>query len=173
MSESHTIRPARHDEIPAVQRLARVIWHAHYPGIITVPQIDYMLARGYAADVLESLLGRTDAGLELAIVEGEPVAFAAWYGTDDPGEAKLEKLYVLQSHQRLGLGGRLIRHVAQLARTIGATTLVLNVNKGNVQAIRAYESHGFAIRAAVVVDIGGGFVMDDYVMAMPLATEVG
>ena len=48
------------------------------------------------------------------------------------------------------------------------STLILNVNKNNVQAIRAYEKNGFAIREAVVVDIGGGFVMDDYVMAKPL-----
>ena len=50
-------------------------------------------------------------------------------------------------------------------RAAGARTLMLNVNKHNTQAIRAYEKHGFAIRDAVVVDIGGGFVMDDYVMA--------
>jgi len=39
-----------------------------------------------------------------------------------------------------------------------------------VQAIRAYERYGLAIREAVVVDIGNGFVMDDYVMALNLAT---
>ena len=171
LDSSAAIRPARRDEVPAVQRLAHVIWHAHYPGIIPVQQIDYMLARGYALDVLENFLGRSDRGLELALVDGEPAAFAAWYVTDDPGEAKLDRLYVLPSRQQRGLGGRLIHHVADLARTAGATTLTLNVNKRNVQAIRAYERHGFAIRAAVVNDIGGGFLMDDYVMAKPLAIE--
>jgi len=34
--------------------------------------------------------------------------------------------------------------------------------------VRAYEKHGFAIRESVVVDIGGGFVMDDFVMARSL-----
>jgi ribosomal protein S18 acetylase RimI-like enzyme len=163
------IRPARHDEIAVVTGLAHAIWQAHYPGIITVEQIDYMLARGYAADVLAGFLGRADRGLELALVDGEPAGFAAWYVTDDPGEAKLDKLYVLQARQRLGLGGSLIRRIAELARAAGATTLILNVNKRNVQAIRAYEKHGFAIRAAVVDDIGGGYVMDDYVMAREIA----
>ena len=49
-----------------------------------------------------------------------------------------------------------------------ATTLILNVNKNNGQAIRAYEKRGFAIREAVVNDIGRGYVMDDYVMAKPI-----
>ena len=117
------IRPARHDEIAVVTRLAHATWHAHYPGIITVEQIDYMLARGYAAGALEGFLGRRDRGCELAVVDGEPAGFAAWYVTDDPGEAKLDKLYVLQARQRSGLGGRLLRHVAGLARAVGATTL--------------------------------------------------
>ena len=46
--------------------------------------------------------------------------------------------------------------------------LVLNVNKHNVSAQAAYQRRGFAIRGPVVLDIGGGFVMDDFVMARPL-----
>ncbi len=162
------LRPARRDEVPAVRRLARVIWHAHYPGIITIEQIDYMLERGYATDALEGFLGRPDRGLELALVDDEPAGFAAWYAIEGAGEVKLDKLYVLSSFQRTGIGRRLIARVAELARAAGATTLVLNVNKQNVQAIRAYRKHGFAIREAVVNDIGDGFVMDDYVMARSL-----
>lgn len=159
---------ARRDELPEVQRLAGVVWRAHYPGIITPEQIEYMLARGYALDALEAFLGRDGRGLELATVGGTPVGLAAWYVTENPAEAKLDKLYVLPSEQRRGLGRRLIERVAELARAAGARTLILNVNKNNVQAIRAYEKHGFAIREAVVVDIGRGFLMDDYVMAKPL-----
>jgi len=45
------IRSARQDELPVVQCLAHAIWHAHYPGVISAEQIDYMLARGYAMDI--------------------------------------------------------------------------------------------------------------------------
>jgi ribosomal protein S18 acetylase RimI-like enzyme len=162
------IRSARHDELAIVQRLAHVIWHAHYPGIITVAQIDYMLARGYAIDALAEFLGAPDRGLELALADGEPSGFAAWYRIGDSAEAKLDKLYVLPSRQRIGLGGKLIARVIAGARAASAATLILNVNKNNAQAIRAYERYGFATREAVAVDIGNGFVMDDYVMAMDL-----
>jgi diamine N-acetyltransferase len=162
------LRPAHRADVPVIQRLARAIWHAHYPGIITVAQIDYMLERGYNAAALAGFLDRSDAGLLLATAKGEPAGFAAWLLTEAPGEAKLDKLYVLQACQRTGLGGRLIARVAEDARAAGARTLILNVNKRNVQAIRAYEKQGFVVRAEVVVDIGEGYVMDDYVMAKPL-----
>jgi ribosomal protein S18 acetylase RimI-like enzyme len=162
------IVPARQDELPAVQRLAGVIWRAHYPGIITPEQIDYMLERGYALDVLGGFLARSDRGLELAKVDGELTGFAAWYITDDPREAKLDKLYILRAQQRRGIGARLIERVAERAQAVGAMELILNVNKNNGQAIRAYEKRGFAIREAVVNDIGHGYVMDDYVMAKPI-----
>ena len=55
------------------------------------------------------------------------------------------------------------------ARADGAGWLILNVNKRNASAIAFYERCGLAVREAVVVDIGEGFVMDDYVMAKPLA----
>lgn len=159
---------ARPEQLPEVQQLAGVIWRAHYTGIISAGQIEYMLARGYALDALAGFLGAPDRGLELATVAGALAGFAAWYVPDDPAAVKLDKLYVLPSRQRLGLGGRLIARVEALARAAGAATLILNVNKHNAQAIRAYEKHGFAVREAVVVDIGQGYVMDDYVMAKRL-----
>ena len=166
------IRGARRDEVSVVQRLAHSVWHAHYPGIIAVEQIDYMLARGYAQEALEGFVGRPDRGLEMALVDGEPAGFAAWYMIEGAGECKVDKLYVLQSRQRLGLGRRLLERMTQHARDAGATTLILNVNKFNAQAILAYESYGFAIREAVVNDIGSGFLMDDYVMEKALQTPL-
>jgi GNAT superfamily N-acetyltransferase len=169
MTAAIAIASARPDQLADVQRVASIVWKVHYPGIIAPEQIDFMLARGYRLDVLAGFLGRSDRGLELANVDGEVAGFAAWYRTETPGEAKLDKLYVLQSRQRLGLGGRLIARVDELAAGAGASTLILNVNKHNAQAIAAYRKHGVAIRAAVVVPIGGGYVMDDYVMARPIA----
>jgi hypothetical protein len=42
------------------------------------------------------------------------------------------------------------------------------VNRRNQAAIDAYLKHGFTVATLVMEDIGGGFVMDDYVMAKPL-----
>jgi diamine N-acetyltransferase len=157
-------RPA---DIPVVQRLADLIWRQHYPGIITESQIDYMLARGYSTEALSAFLDTAGSGLAIAALPEGPVGFAAWYGCADR-TTKLDKLYVLPAMHGRGVGRALIRHVEQAARDAGSRDLVLNVNKGNAASIAAYERCGFERRQEVVVDIGNGFVMDDYVMGKAL-----
>jgi ribosomal protein S18 acetylase RimI-like enzyme len=44
----------------------------------------------------------------------------------------------------------------------------LNVNKRNTRAIAAYQRNGYVVAERVTLDIGGGFVMDDFVMTKPL-----
>jgi len=154
-------------DLPDVAALADEIWRAYYPGILSQAQIDYMLARGYAPAALARYGRESGAGVAFARAEGERAGFACWhrYGA---ATTKLDKLYVRTTLHARGLGRALVAHVADAARADGAATLVLNVNKGNAAAIAFYERVGFAIREAVVVDIGGGFVMDDYVMAKAL-----
>jgi ribosomal protein S18 acetylase RimI-like enzyme len=57
--------------------------------------------------------------------------------------------------------------IEQLARRRGLTLLWLTVNKGN-PAVKAYERLGFRIAADLVMDIGGGFFMDDFRMEKSL-----
>jgi diamine N-acetyltransferase len=156
-------------DLPAVAGLAGVIWRKHYPGIITSEQIEYMLALGYSREALRRFISETGAGLALAYVGDQLAGFAAYYRPDHPGALKLDKLYVRQDYRGRGVGSRLIAHVEAAASEQGRPTLILNVNKNNATAIQAYEKNGFAIRESVVADIGGGFVMDDYVMAKRLA----
>jgi ribosomal protein S18 acetylase RimI-like enzyme len=163
-----TLARATTADLAVVQRLAREIWHRHYPSIIGVDQIEYMLERGYSDEALSRFLRAPGAGLVLAKLD-TPVGFAAWHRADEPATTKLDKLYVLHACQRRGVGRRLIDEVVARAREDGASALTLNVNKRNATAIAAYAACGFAVREAVVVDIGGGFVMDDYVMTRPIA----
>jgi ribosomal protein S18 acetylase RimI-like enzyme len=98
--------------------------------------------------------------------DGGLVAFAAW-GPPGPS-TKLHKLYVDPAHQRRGLGRGLVARVEELARAAGAGRLTLNVNKRNDAAVAAYRRWGFEVTSAVVLDIGGGFVMDDWIMEKAL-----
>jgi ribosomal protein S18 acetylase RimI-like enzyme len=66
--------------------------------------------------------------------------------------------------QRRGIGAALLREIEDWARARQVRRLWLQVNRGNTQAIRAYEKYGFRIVESRVFDIGGGFVMDDHVM---------
>jgi ribosomal protein S18 acetylase RimI-like enzyme len=165
VADSLTIVSATEADLGEVAALAGVIWRRHYPSIISHSQIDYMLEHGYSHEALSRFIEEEGAGL-LLVRDGERlVGFAAYHRVDPPGELKLQKLYVHQDLQRRGVGSRLIATAEATARAQCCSALILNVNKSNVQAIRAYEKNGFAVRESVVVDIGNGFVMDDYIMA--------
>jgi ribosomal protein S18 acetylase RimI-like enzyme len=62
----------------------------------------------------------------------------------------------------------MLRYVEEEARRRGLTKVVLGVNRFNEKAIRAYQRNGYTIREPLKTDIGGGFVMDDWIMEKAL-----
>ena len=160
------IRPVTPPEVPAIAALAREIWQATYPGIITQEQIDFMLEQRYGHERLYDDLEDLHKWSDQAFYAGRRVGFA--FSEICKGEFKLDKLYIHPDVQRQGVGGQLIEHVAARARREGYPCVVLQVNKRNVNAIDSYEKYGFVVRTATVDDIGHGYVMDDYVMEKKL-----
>ncbi|MFN3544276.1 MAG: GNAT family N-acetyltransferase [Thiobacillus sp.] len=163
MTEPAALTPA---EVDAIAALARVVWQATYPALISQAQIDAMLADRYAAERIRAQLADPVHAWRVVHADGAPVGFAHAYLEADG--CKLDKLYVHPDRQRRGCGGALLRAIEDWARAQGVRQLRLQVNRGNAQAIRAYEKHGFHIVEARVFDIGSGFVMDDYVMEKTL-----
>lgn len=161
------IASLRLDEAEAVVDLAGRVWRAHYPGIITPAQIEYMLAQRYRPVLVRQFMARGDIWLA-ARVQGELVGFAHGHPLTE-GDYKLDKLYVDLDRQRQGIGGALIRELAARAARLGVSRLVLRVNRQNQNAIAAYLKHGFTVATIHLEDIGGGFIMDDYVMTKDLA----
>ena len=168
-----SIRPVTPEDVEAIIRLARVVWQDAYPGIISQTQIDFMLEQRYDAARLLAELATPSICWEQISVDDTLAGFASTLLTDTAGEMKLDKLYIDPARQRLGLGGQLMAHIVSRARTLGCHTLILAVNKQNTRAIAAYRKNGFAVREAVRVDIGNGFVMDDFIMTKSLAPDPG
>jgi diamine N-acetyltransferase len=165
-------------DFEALARLAELIWRSHYSKIITSAQIDYMLAERYTPEKLRLYLDADDRWLMLLRTDSptgsRAVGYCSYALTDDPpvmkpsamkpSEMKLEQLYLLPELHGQGLGKSMLRHVEEQARARGRLTLVLQTNKRNDIAIAFYRKAGFTVREEAVFDIGGGFVMDDYVM---------
>jgi ribosomal protein S18 acetylase RimI-like enzyme len=160
------IRPVTPADIPAIAALAREIWQAAYPAIITQAQIDFMLEQRYSHEQLAADLRNPDKWLDQVFSGTRRIGFAA--SEIYQGEFKLDKLYIHPDVQRGGVGGQLIAHVAARAARLGYPCVLLAVNKGNDKAIAAYRKHGFTVRETKVFDIGGGFVMDDFIMEKKL-----
>jgi len=78
-------------------------------------------------------------------------------------EWKLHKLYVLPFLQQKGAGKTLITEVENLAKSQGAKSLILNVNRNN-NAVGFYQHLGYQIYDQGDYPIGAGFYMNDYKM---------
>jgi ribosomal protein S18 acetylase RimI-like enzyme len=155
------------NDIGTIFSLAHRIWHIHYPGIITVEQIDYMLKLGYSPEVIRDEI-MSKGVTWLAIMDGDNMIGFASAGSYGEGVMKLHKLYLLPEYHGRGIGARALNEVEHIAQAAHAARLVLNVNKHNTKAIQAYQRAGWCVAEEVCVDIGNGFVMDDYVMVKDL-----
>ncbi|NVN92233.1 MAG: GNAT family N-acetyltransferase [Desulfuromonadales bacterium] len=144
--------------------VAHRAWHAHYPGIITVEQIDYMLQIGYNPAVITQEMERQGIAW-FSIMDGTSMIGFMAVGPYETDIVKLHKLYLLPEYHGKGIGSLALARVEQVARDMNARRIVLNVNKQNHRAIRAYERAGWLVIDEVVNDIGNGFVMDDFVMS--------
>jgi diamine N-acetyltransferase len=169
----YRIRPAERSDLVAIERLAREIWYQHYPGIITVSQIEYMLAQRYRPEVIGRLIDRGEARWDTLEVGGRLAGFMSYEPGQRPGSIKLDKIYVHLRQRGKGYGSALIRHVEEAARRAGASEVYLQVNKHNTASIAAYLRNGFVLADSIRVDIGGGFVMDDYLMRKAILPHAG
>jgi GNAT superfamily N-acetyltransferase len=153
--------------VTLIQELADRIWMASYAELLSLEQRRYMLRWMYAPHKLVSEIDR-GVTYELAELTATPVGYLAWELLPGTQTAHLHKLYLLPEAQGRGFGLAMLHRVETAARACGAGLLELRVNKANLKARRAYERAGLQIAEALVTDIGGGFVMDDYVMRKPL-----
>jgi ribosomal protein S18 acetylase RimI-like enzyme len=167
------IAPLREEDVPTLIALARDIWYRHYPSIISVEQIEYMLAQRYTPEVIREQLRSGRDWWDKLLLDGVMVAFSACELGEHESELKLDKLYVHCDLHGRGYGSLLLRNAQQRAGALGCRRLYLQVNRHNRGAIDTYLRNGFAISREAKFDIGHGFIMDDYVMSKDIDLEAG
>ncbi len=161
------IIPAAAAQLREIELLARRIWPGAYGKILSREQIDYMLERMYAPEILLAEY-RNGTCFDFLMRENQAIGFIA-YGPPDAGRImKLHKLYLLPEHHGRGFGAAALRHVIAQGRKLGCRAVILTVNKRNARALKSYQGNGFKIIDQVVTPFGNGFVMDDYIMCHDL-----
>lgn len=121
---SITIREASRDDIPAIARVHVTAWNDTYAPL---------RVRGPALEVREEqwrqLFARPDSGwfcFVAASSRGEVVGFAKANESDNPDYGgELNKIYLLREYQGLGIGRRLVGHVARRFLEQGITSMWL------------------------------------------------
>ena len=164
--DKYAIRTATVDDVELIQDIAARVWPQTYSTIISAEQIHYMLDMMYSAASLREQM--TAKNCEFIIVSSTERSFGfASFSPLNDEIFRLHKLYVDVATQGLGLGKMLLEEVERRCGERGGALLELNVNKYN-KAKTFYEKNGFAIFREEVIDIGNGFVMDDFVMRKSL-----
>jgi len=151
------------EDIAEIARLAREIWQEHYRPIIGQDQVDYMLGKFQSIDAITRQLAE---GYEYYLVldRGQSAGYVGV--VPDAGRPKLflSKIYIRKELRGRGLGKEALRFVEDICRQRDIITIRLTVNKNNSRTIAWYRRMGFSNVGPTVQDIGGGFVMDDFIM---------
>lgn len=161
------LRKGKEEDIESIREIAHQTWPAAYSELISAEQISYMLEKMYNKGELLSQFQQGYSFL-MAGENNKDLGFAVFSKTDSENQIfKLHKLYVLPETHGQGVGKLLINEVVNQARRAGGKALELNVNRSN-KATEFYKKAGFSVKEAVDLDIGNGFLMNDYVMEKAL-----
>ncbi len=154
--------PVSEEEIPRLAGLADEIWHEYFPCILSDEQIDYMVDKFQSEHAMREQVA--SKGYRYYFIE-DGGSVIGYTGLVPEGDVLfISKVYLLKEHRGKGLGTQAIKSIFDICSKEGFRSAYLTVNRGNAQAIRAYERNGFRTVRSQVADIGRGFVMDDYVM---------
>lgn len=154
------------EQIDQTARLADEIWHQHFTPIIGTDQVEYMLGKFQNADAMKRQMEQEGYTYLMAVDGDEPVGYTGF--KKEANRMFLSKLYVKEDHRQLGIGRLMFEEIKK--RSEGLNDIYLTVNKHNDVTIAIYRHMGFELINSVVTDIGGGYVMDDYIFQYSLTS---
>jgi ribosomal protein S18 acetylase RimI-like enzyme len=158
------------EDVAEVARLAREIWSEHYPRIIGQEQVDYMIEKFQSAKAIAEQIA---AGFEyyFIVLDGTSAGYLAVVEEPESSSLLLSKIYVRKQSRGIGLGEAALRLAEDICGKHNLRSIRLTVNKYNARSIAWYEHMGFSNAGPSLRDIGGGFLMDDFVMEKPVGRK--
>ncbi|RTY95053.1 GNAT family N-acetyltransferase [Flavobacterium sp. GT3R68] len=159
-----TITEATTADIHTIQQIAYQTWPDTYGKILSKVQLVYMLDSFYSEETLRDNMVNKHHHFLLAIENGVALGFVSYeHNYNQRKVTRIHKIYVLPETQGKGIGKLLLYKIEALAKENNSTTLSLNVNRMN-KALTFYQKIGFEIVADEDIEIGHGYLMEDFVM---------
>lgn len=161
------IKPASSADFSIIREIAYKSWPVAYGNILSEKQLNWMLERFYCDDSLQKNI--ENHHLFYLIFQGlEAVGFfAIEHFYQNKNICRLHKLYIDPEVQTKGFGKIIIDFIEHETQQKSINCLSLNVNKYNT-AVAFYKKMGFKIVLEEIIDIGNGYVMDDFRMEKKL-----
>lgn len=163
--ENINLKLATVNDINIIQKLAHEIWNLHFPGIISLAQINYMLGEMYNTEVIKKELNNRVIW-KIFYSNNDPIGYIS-YSMIEKYKCKLHKIYVYPDFHGKGLGKLGLDDVKNYAVKNNAKEIVLNVHRDNVKAIKSYTKYGFKI-AKQLDTVFGDFELNDFLMKYEL-----
>jgi diamine N-acetyltransferase len=161
------IRMARVTDIPHIRSIAREAWPVAFGDILSPTQIDYMLEMMYSESSL-ALQMKNGHQFILADIDDKACGYLSYEQSyKGSTKTKIHKFYILPNLKSQGIGKALIDNAEHVARQNRATHLTLNVNRYN-KAVQYYIRQGYSVVGQEDIDIGSGFLMEDFIMEKSL-----
>ena len=136
--ETVVLEAVTSETVSALAELAHEIWFEYWPSLIGADQTSYMVDRFQSLPAIER--------------DMRDHAYEYWF------------VRAADDGRIVGYTGGHVSFYERLCRERGLSAMYLTVNKGNDLGVRAYRGNGFSVIDAVEIDIGQGFIMDDYIM---------
>lgn len=157
------------EQIDELCLVAKKAWEQAYSELLGPEQVAYMVERFQSPDAVRQQMDEQNYIYYMIYGDGRPgglVGFAPGY--EGRNELFLSKLYLLPEMKGTGAARAAFELVEREARSRNLPAIRLTVNKGNSHAREVYAHWGFETIESAVTDIGGGYVMDDYIMVKKL-----
>lgn len=156
-------------QIDSLCRIARQVWHLTYDGLVPEGQVEYMLDRFQSDRAVKDQMANLNYRYYMIVCDGRDAGFVGFSPRYEGREEMfLSKVYLLPEFRGRGAVKKAFALVEDETRREGLKRIRLTVNKGNLHAAEVYRHYGFYTAELAETDIGGGYIMDDYIMVKEL-----
>lgn len=154
-------------QLPIIRELALRIWPDVFNPILPPGQVEYMLDKSYSIEALGNACRQGEV-FHLVKLDGKAIGYISLTDFGDK-TGKLNKIYLDPHVRGKGIGKKLLQFAANWGIQHNLDRMILNVNKNNQRAIKVYQSAGWTHYSEETIDIGNGFICDDYIFELKLS----
>jgi len=163
-----TISEASISDIKIIQKIAHITWPITYGPILSEKQLQYMLDLIYSDEALSKQIQNKEQLFYLISDEKSTIGFIGIeHHYNKEAITKIHKIYFLPETQGKGFGKKVFGWIGKAASENNSAALLLNVNRFNT-ALHFYKKLGFEIKEEVNIEIGNGYLMEDYILEKQL-----
>lgn len=152
----------RVNDLGELAELAAEIWNEYWVDLLSKEQIAYMIEKFQSKSAMEEQVKNENYTYFHITSRDRIIGYTGLCVKED--YLFISKFYIKKEFRNKGFGGRAFELMMKYAQMSNRYKLRLTVNKNNKKTILTYTNWGFRKIDSVVVDIGNGFVMDDYIM---------